>query len=109
MTSTLGEAGCDFPVTRSMPPSTGPGLSKLIAAGEFYNEKADRLLAVLSASRVATWLIVGATTAGMMVLLFIIVSGANDTIVRQQKLLHRQLKSAQALSVKPGSCAGRPI
>ena len=38
----------------------------------------------------------------MMALLYIIVSGANDLIVRQQNLLHRQLELAQALSVQNG-------
>ena len=91
----------DYPLLEVYAPIYREGTSEVIAAGEFY-EKADRFLVMLGASRRDTWLIVGATTAGMMWLLYMIVRSASDLIVRQQNLLHRRLESAQALSAQNG-------
>ena len=96
-----GQTMDNYPLLEVYAPIYREGTDEVIAAGEFY-EKADGFLAVLSASRRATWLIVGATTAGMMGLLYMIVRGASDLIVSQQKLLRDRIESAQALSAQNG-------
>jgi signal transduction histidine kinase len=87
----------NYPLLEVYAPIYKEDSSQVIAVGEFY-EKAGSMIAALSRSTRATWVIVGAMTAMMAGLLYLIVRSANDLIVRQRHLLHRQLDASQALS-----------
>lgn len=70
---------------------------EVIAVAEFY-EMADDLALALSQTRRSSWFVVGATTAGMALVLFGIVYQGSRTIGRQRSMLEQEIDRAAAVS-----------
>ncbi|MDM9625332.1 sensor histidine kinase [Rhizobium sp. S152] len=62
----------------------------VIGVAEFY-ERADDLSAELRSARLQSWLVVASVTAGMLVLLFVIVARGSQIIATQRHSLDRQV------------------
>lgn len=75
------------------------GTNEVIAVGEIYNDGA-RLAADLSGIRLSTATIVGAVTAPMMVVLFLIVWRANAIVAGNRKSLSRKIEEARRLALQ---------
>lgn len=76
------------------------GSDKVIAVAEFY-QRSDDLMEQIDAARLRTWLMVGAATLAMFVMLAALVRRASNTIVAQQGELRvkvSQLTTALALN-----------
>lgn len=73
------------------------GTNEIIAVGEFHEDATDFLEAVGQA-QIATWLVVGAVTLTMILLLYIVVRRGSHTIARQQTELERRAADAQKLA-----------
>jgi signal transduction histidine kinase len=75
------------------------GTKKIIAVGEVYND-GRRLAADLASIRLTSIGIVGAATAPMMLILFLIVRRASDTVTRHQTSLVRKMIEAKNLAAQ---------
>lgn len=74
--------------------STG---STVVAVGEFY-ERAGEFIHTLQVAQHRTWAIVGATSVGLMTLLFLVFRKADKLISSQHSALVQQLTAAQKLA-----------
>ena len=79
---------------------------QVIAVTEFYMPP-DELKADIAEARARSWLIVGAVTAAAYMLLAGIVKRGSDTIVRQQRILRRQIGQLSELNKRVTQAAER--
>jgi len=75
---------------------------KIIAVGEFY-EKADILEQEINRVRQQVWMVVGAATLAMLMLLFFIVRRGDKIIQRQQVALRSRLQEQRRLHISNAS------
>lgn len=73
------------------------GSTDIVAVGEFY-ERADYLERELIRSRIATWVVVGATTLLTLLVLFLIVRNGGSTIDRQRRELNDKVAEATTMA-----------
>lgn len=90
------ERNKDKPLLEVYAPILSNLTGEIIAVSEFYIS-ADGLEEQLSAAAFQTWLVVGTTTAAMVLALFGLVYGANATIERQKQAMQRQIVSLEVL------------
>jgi signal transduction histidine kinase len=73
------------------------GTNEVIAVGEYY-EHAPWFGEQLQRAQTATWLVVGATTAGMLGILFLIVMRGSSLIASQREELRQRMSEASLMA-----------
>ena len=95
----LFERELQIPLIEIYAPFYRTGTDEVIAVGEVYND-GGRLAADLNGIRWATAGIVGAVTAPMMAVLFLMVWRANSVVTRSRESLSRKIEEAGNLALQ---------
>lgn len=80
-------------------PIHAAGLGKVIAVAEFY-QTVDEVMHAAAAAQRESWLVVGATTAVMYLVLFILVRRGSQTIDQQRQELGEKIRLLTALNAQ---------
>jgi signal transduction histidine kinase len=93
------ERNTGLPIVEVFAPLRLAGTGEIVAVGAYY-EHAPWFPKQVERVRRATWAIVGATTAAMLAILFLIVRRGSATISQQRAALHERVREANLLATQ---------